>query len=257
MSKYTAKHFREGLPKWKRQKDPVLSKVFYRPVSFFGASFCANHGISANTVSYFSTLVAVIACGLFLFNSYPLHIAGASLFNIWLILDCVDGNLARCVRKQPFGEFADSMSSYVLVGLMGAPMGVALYFDGGLMVGPGAFWFILIGAIASSSDSLMRLIYQKYKNTERKLADLKVVEIGYDQRNDTSQVGSLRVRIENELGIGGILPFAVLMATIFHALDILLLYCFCYYGLSFLVSVVIYSKKAITSARANADKMPQ
>jgi hypothetical protein len=103
----------------------------------------------------------------------------------------------------------------------------------------------------------MRLIYQKYKNTERKLADMNVVDIGYDQRTDTSQVGSLRVRIENELGIGGILSFAVLICTIFHALDILLLYCVCYYGLSFLATVLIYSKKAITSAKANADKMPQ
>lgn len=255
--KYSPKFFYQGLPSWKRKKDPVLSKIFYRPFSFVCASFCANMGISANTVSYASVLVALIGSALFLCQSYAMHVAGAVLFNVWLLMDCTDGNLARCVKKQPFGEFADSMSSYVLVGLMGAPMGIAAYYDGGVLVGAGCSWLILLGALASSSDSLMRLIYQKYKNIERKMADMGVVEVGYDQRNDNSQVGSFQVRVENELGIGGILPFAILMAAIFKALDVVIIYCFLYYGASFLLSVIMLSRKAIISAKENGGKMPQ
>ena len=245
------------MPAWKRKKDPVLTKVFYRPVSFALASICANHGISANTISYLSAIVAIVGSALFIPQDYMCHIIGALLFNVWIIMDCIDGNLARCVRKQPFGEFADSMSSYILVGTMGAPMGIAAYYDGGLVIPAGSMWLILLGAIASSSDSLMRLIYQKYKNIERKMADMGVVEVGYDLRNDTDQVGSFRVRVENELGIGGILPFAILVGTIFRALDIVVIFCALYYGASFVVSVLMFSRKAIIAARENADKMPQ
>lgn len=255
--RYSTKQIKASMPAWKRKKDPILTKIAYRPISFYLASVCANNGISANTISFISAFVAILGSAFFLFDSYVLHIVGAILFNVWIIMDCIDGNLARSVRKQPFGEFADSMSSYLLVGTMGAPMGVAIFFDGGLMVENGCVWFILLGAFASSADSLMRLIYQKYKNIERKMSDLGVMELGYDLRTDTNQVGSFRVRVENELGIGGILPFAILLATIFKSLDVVVLFCFIYYGLSFVVSVMMFSAKAIRASRKYADKMPQ
>ena len=170
---------------------------------------------------------------------------GAILINIWLILDCADGNIARSVRKQPFGEFADGISSYILVGLMCISMGFSVYFSGGIIFKPGSPWIILLGAVASSSDSLMRLVYQKYKNTSKELQDKGVIEQEKDIRTDKNSVGSVRVRIEAELGIGGILPVAILIATILNALDIIIIYCFVYYGLSFIASTLMLVKKAI------------
>ena len=161
---YTVKYFYNSLPAWKRKKDPILSRIIYRPISFVFASFCAKIGISANTVSYFSTVEAIIACSFFLYGSHICNIIGAILINLWLLLDCIDGNLARTVKKQPFGEFADSSSSYVLVGIMGTCIGFAAYHRGGVFFEPGCEWLMLMGALGSNADSLMRLIYQKYKN---------------------------------------------------------------------------------------------
>ena len=31
---YTAKYFRDNFPEWKYRKDFILTKIFYRPVSF-------------------------------------------------------------------------------------------------------------------------------------------------------------------------------------------------------------------------------
>lgn len=247
--KYTAKYFKSGMPEWKRKKDPILSRIFYRRVAFGTAAIAANVGISANTVSYFSAMVGVVACLCFLPISHVAHIIGAVLINFWLILDCTDGNLARSVKSQPFGEFADGISSYILVGLMCSMMGVAVYFEGGLFVAEGSPWIILIGALASSSDSLMRLIYQKYKNTESDMADRGIIQIENDVRTDHSQVGSFRVRVEAELGIGGVLPIAILFASIFRALDLIVLYCFLYYGVSCMVATLMYIRKAIVSAQ--------
>lgn len=247
--KYTPKFFRDSMPEWKRKKDPILSRIFYRPAAFVTASVAANAGISANAVSYFSAIVAVVACCCYLPNIYLLHIIGAILINIWLILDCTDGNLARSVKSQPFGEFADGISSYILVGLMCTMIGVAVYFEGGFFIAQGDPWIILIGALASSADSLMRLIYQKYKNTEREMADKGIVKIEKDVRTDHNQVGSFRVRVEAELGIGGLLPIAILLATIFKTLDLIVIYCFLYYGASCLLATVIYISKAIKAEK--------
>lgn len=247
--KYTAKYFKDSMPEWKRKKDPILSRIFYRKAAFGLAALCANLGIQANTVSYFSAIIAVLACACFLPNIYWLHIIGAILINCWLVLDCTDGNLARSVKSQSFGEFADGISSYILVGLMCTAMSITVFFEGGFIVPKEWPWIILFGALASSSDSLMRLVYQKYKNTERDMADKGIVKIEKDVRTDHSQVGSLRVRVEAELGVGGLLPLAILFATIFKVLDLIVIYCFLYYGLSFLSAIFIYVRKAIKATK--------
>ncbi len=246
---YTAKYFRDNLPEWKRQKDPVLSKVFYRPASFFTASIAANLGISANTVSYLSAIVAVMSCLLFAVPSQAAHIAGAFLVSVWLIMDCTDGNLARSVKKQPFGTYADSMSSYMFVGFLITAMGISVYESGGLLVPAGSVWIIVMGAVGSSSDTMMRLIYHKYKATERELADAGVLKVEYDVREDNAHVSDIRVRLENELGIGGILPPAILVCTLLHAVDLMVIYGFFYYFLSMLAVIFIYTRKAIRGAR--------
>ena len=248
---YTAKYFKENMPEWKRKKDPPLSRIFYRKVAFHWSAFAANRGITANSVSYFSMFVGILACALFLFDK-PLAIAGAVLVNVWLVLDCTDGNLARSVKSQPFGEFADGISSYVLVGLLCTMMGFYVYRHGGIVIPAGRAWIMLIGALASSADTMMRLIYQKYKSTERDMADKGIVELAHDDRTDHSKVNSLRVRIEADFGIGGYLPLMVLLGTLFDALDLVVLYCFLYYGGSCILSSALTIQKARKAEKSQA-----
>ena len=246
--KYTAKFFKDGFPAWKKKKESVLTRILYRPISFYGASLAANLGISANAISYFSASIAVAACAMFLFKNTVAHIVGSLLMILWIILDCIDGNIARCVEKKPFGEFADSISSYMLVGFMGVSMGIAAYFQGGLLIDAGNPWIILIGALASSSDTMMRLIYQKYKNTERKLADQGIVEVETDFRAEGERPVSIKTIMDREFGIE-IIPEMALIASIYNFLDIVVVYCFCFYGAAFLANLFIYVRKAIIKSK--------
>lgn len=248
MDKYTAKYFRESMPAWKKKKDSFFTKLIYRPLSFYFASFAANRGISANDISYFSAVVAVLACGMFLINSLTFHVIGSLLMMLWIVLDCTDGNLARGVKKMPFGEFADSLSSYILVGLMGNTLGFASYVEGGLLIQAGNPWIILAGAIASSSDTLMRLIHQKYKNVERKLADQKIIEIEEDFRGDQEPPTTLKTVIEREFGLGIIMELT-LVASLFKALDLVVLYSLLYFGGAFVVTVFTYVRKAVKRSK--------
>lgn len=247
--KYSAKYFRENIPEWKWKKETFLGGIFYRRVSFWTAAVAANHGISANTVSYASGIVALIGCCLFLVPFKSAHIVGAILFNIWIIMDCTDGNLARSVKKQPFGEFADGIGSYILVAFMGSMIGIAAYFDGGILFAPNCPWVILLGALGSTSDTLMRLIYQKYKANERELADAGIMEVEAESRKDHTRDRGWRMRFETELGIAGITPCILLFASIFDFLDLMVLFFFLYYGASLLAIYFIYVRKAIRNAR--------
>lgn len=257
MKKYTAKYFRDNIPDWKWKKETVLGALFYRRVSFYTAAYLANRNVSANTVSYLSGLVGLVGCLLFLLPCKIPHIIGAVLFNLWIIMDCTDGNLARSVKKQPFGEFADGLGSYILVAFMGSMIGVAAYFEGGLILKAGCPWLILLGALGSTSDTLMRLIYQKYKATEQKLASIGVLQLESDDRQDHSKDRGWKMRLETEFGIGGILPFLTLISSVFGWLDIIVFYIFIYYGMSCLAVYIIYVRKAITASKKYASKMPQ
>ena len=247
--KYTVSFFRDTMPEWKRKKDPILSRLFYRPMGYVLAAFFANRGIGANAVSYLSAIEAVIACALFLPKSHACHVLGALLVNLWLILDCTDGCIARSVKSEPFGEFADGISSYIIVALIGGAMGMAAYFEGGLLIKAGNAWLILMGALASTGDTLMRLVYQKYQATEREEAEKGRIKKTIDVRKDHDKVGSLRVKIEQDLGMGGILPAIILVCSLLRCLDIALLYCLAYYGLSSLAVIGMYVGKAIKAAQ--------
>lgn len=243
---YTANYFRENLPDWKKRKDPLICRCIYRPISFQWSSFCANHNITANAVSYFSALLAVIGAMLFLVDSYPFKVCGAVIINIWPILDCVDGNLARCVRKQPFGEFADAISSYILMAFLGTCMGFSVFQEGGVFVSKGCVSMILMGAFGSTGDTLMRLVYQKYKATARELIDEGIIQGFEDKRTEHSQVESLSVKIDQALGIGGWLPLLILFSTLLRCIDVVVVYCFIYYLGSCVVVTLQHIRKAMS-----------
>ncbi len=232
------------MPTWKKRKDPLLSKIIYRPISFYLSSWAVRASLTGNDVSYISAVLAIVAIVAFCIPGRWPAIAGGILVNVWLLLDCTDGNMARSQKKLAFGDFSDAISSYLLVGLLGPALGLSVYMNGGALLAPSQPWIIFLGAIASSSDTLMRLIYQKYKNTELHLVSKGVLHLEADVREDHTQVGDFRVRVEAEFGIGGVLPLLILIGAIANALDLVILYCLIYYAGSAIVAVLIYVRRA-------------
>lgn len=242
---YSAAFFRENLPEWKKKKDPIILRYFFRPISFYSASFCANRGIHANTVSLFSSIIAVISCGCFLIDNHCVHVIGALLIAFWMLLDCTDGNLARSVQKQAFGEFVDAMSSYILVGLIGVCMGYSVFIHGGLLFEKGNGLIIVLGALGSSFDSLMRLIYQKYRNNENELISKGYIESMDKENGQGDRLSKIRIFVEEKLGISGVLLFVILICTILEVIDIIVIYLFVYFGMMFIASTILFSYRTI------------
>lgn len=243
--KYTAKYFYDNMPKWKRIKDTFYCRFLLRPLSFYISSFFANIGITANTASYLNVFIAIFAGVLLLFNNYTLSVVGGIMISVWLLFDCVDGNLARSVRKQPYGEYADALSSYFLVPLVCFGVGCQTYYNGGLFFEKECFVIIIASFFIGLSDTMMRLVYHKYKEVTNHMIKLGAVTHLDDSRNDHSKTGSLKVKIEADGGIAGVVPIITLVGLIFNLNDISLFYLLCYYSGSFVVTTLMYTYKAI------------
>ena len=164
------------------------------------------------------------------------------------------GLLARSVKKQPFGIFADAISSYMLVGFMGVCIGFAAFNEGGLIIEAGNPWIILIGGLASSCDTMMRLMYHKYEEAHQDLIKLGIMPDEKNEHTDINNVGNWKIRIEHEFGIDGFIPILVLICAIFQILDIAVIFFICYYGSAFCVTYFTYVRKAMKNTNIYQNK---
>ena len=145
-------------------------------------------------------------------------------------MDCVDGNIARSVKAQPFGEFADAGSSYLLISFIYIAMGYALYYEGGWLVSKGNVLILMMAVFATTADSFARMLYHKYRDGLASLKQSHPDAVNLDNliQSKANSTPSLRDRIGEAIGIGGFLPAFILLFTCLKAADIVIYYIFCY-----------------------------
>lgn len=240
--KYTASFFKHTMPEWKRKKDSLIARVFHRPISFYFSSFFAEIGLTPNQVSFISLIISIMSCGCFAFDKRIAHIIGAILINVWSITDSADGNMARSIGGNPYGDFIDATSSYVMVGFLLPMLGWATYRNGGLFFQKGDGLIILIGAIAGISDTMSRLFFQKMKCNSYEQNGGEVI-FPEDSVSEESSIKKIYNRIESEIGLGGWNMLAILICAFLNIFDIYVVFYAIYYGLMFLVSTVYLIKK--------------
>lgn len=166
--KYTMRDITASYTPEKRKKTSIWARIFSRPLSFLLTYVLINLGFTANAVSILSIIEAMIACS-FLIIGGKFLIWGIILFLLWDVLDCTDGNIARVKGTSSLvGEYMDAISGYTAPAFIYLAVGVAAFRTTSLF-SQFDYWFIIIGAVASISDILSRIIYQKYVVTEYRL----------------------------------------------------------------------------------------
>jgi phosphatidylglycerophosphate synthase len=84
---------------------------------------------------------------------------GAALFNVFSVLDCVDGNIARTKgTANPWGGWADATMGFITY--------TAVFISSGVYVYTRTLWWpvLLVTGLTSSANLLTRVAYQIYKN---------------------------------------------------------------------------------------------
>ncbi len=239
--KYTYSQILDSLPVKKNSNSSWWVKLWVRKTSFLFTFLLINLGFSPNGVSVLSIFVALFSFVCFAVPAMWTLVAAIVAINLWLILDCVDGNIARC-RKQKtiYGEFVDDIGGYYVVAFVYLAISIRTYVDGGIFLN-GSHWIIVIGAVSCISDILARLINKDYGNFSMKRSDYVPTDYINESKKSLSYI---RRRVGKEIGISGAFMPLTILCGIFGAYDLMTLF-YCAFNIFALVSTtVIYIYKA-------------
>ena len=248
--KYTLKEIECSLPKSKNAVSSFWVRLWVRKFSYLITYICLKLKISANTVSVLSAVDAALGCILLCVNNRWSMLVGVVLINFWIVLDCVDGNIARMLKKDSrSGEFFDAVSGYVMCAFAYFAVGVAAYHSSNLF-GEFQYIFIILGALASITDLYSRLIYQKYTCVMLMLAQQDSTS-NYVAENDNFEKESkptgftyFRLVFDRQTGISALFMPALIVSYIFSCFEIMTIF-YCLYHSAALVYVFIsYLRKA-------------
>lgn len=247
--KYTYKQILESLPVKKNSNSSWWVKLWVRRVSFFFTYIFINLGFSPNGVSVLSIFVTLFACVLFMVPARWAVIVAVILINLWLILDCVDGNIARC-RKQKtvYGEFVDDIGGYYTVAFVYLSVGVCAYNFGGVVFGQYNMWMIILGGVSSICDILARLIHKDFEHfTDKTLTESERQEKNSHESyevTDKKSLSYIRRRVGKEIGISGCFMFFAILCCIFTAYDIMTIFYFVFNGCALMATTCLLIYKS-------------
>lgn len=222
-------------------------QLWVRKASFPVTYLFINAGWTANMVSVLSWVVIFGAAVLLCINNFWCMLAGVILTNFWLVLDCVDGNIARVKKVKTFmGDFYDAVAGYGPFSFTTVALGVAAYHTSFLVPEAYRVGFILIGAIGAVANVYMRLVHQKYLCCffagKKILGELD--DITLKDTEDKKSFAYIREQIDKNIGVSGLFMPWLFVALFTNTFDIMLVCYSLYYVVSFLAICVLYCRKA-------------
>lgn len=240
--KYSFKFIIESLPKKKNSNSSWWVKLWVRKTSFLFTYLFINMGFSPNGVSVLSIFFVLAACICYAVSTPVCIWAAAILLNLWLILDCVDGNIARCrKRKTYYGEFVDDIGGYYTVAFIYLAMGLCAFNCGGVLVEAANKWILTAGGVACICDILARLINKDYVNFSKNRTDYVQEDYQTESKKSLSYV---RRRVGKELGVSGAFMPLTFICAYFNSFDLMVLFYLLFNGFALLSTTVIYIYKA-------------
>ena len=183
-----------SLPKKKNSKSSLWVKWIIRKLSFPFTFLFINLGFSAWGASVLSIFVALAGCAALCVDSALWRVVGVVLVEFWLVMDCVDGNIARVKKtSSPMGGCIDAFSGYFITAFVFFSVGVAACYSTRFAEHAG-LW-VAMGGLSSAFGLLARLIHQKY--TCCVLESKKIEKNGADGKNIEKSWGNMKVNSAN------------------------------------------------------------
>ncbi len=141
------------------RQDSYVSRFVYRPISFVLTVPFARMGCSANQITILRSLLALLSTAFVATGRRSLVVVGASLYAFCVLLDYVDGNLARlCGTAGDLGGFLEELADQVGPSLFPFAVGIGLFSrpDHLMRSLPSVdpLWALLTGAVASMAYCL-------------------------------------------------------------------------------------------------------
>lgn len=222
-NKHSLAEIKSSLTPEKRRSDGPWTRFVLRPLSYPGAWIFLRLGFSPNAVTYLSAFLCLAGFVCLAAGGAAAAWIGFTLFFIFGVLDCVDGNMARVLgTASPWGEWVDALGGYTAYASMLLGMGVAADIaSGAVLPGTGlalpwpAGGWTLVGGAAAAANLLMRAVFQNYRVV--KGASDERAGIGGEKRlSETIGITGIMVPL-SALAYGfGFLPWVVLAYAIVY-----------------------------------------
>ena len=156
----------------------LWTKILFKPSIYLSWVFITL-GVSANQVTWSSIFFALIGCILIATGGHQLSIFGILLINIWYLMDCVDGHIARYLNTSSnYGAFIDNLGAILLYAFIYIAIGFNIYSSPDLSaenfinfflvkffnfeLSLDIFLFIIFGLVTSFSTILRMLVSHSF-----------------------------------------------------------------------------------------------
>lgn len=220
------------VPTKKRATDKQLPWVYFvvRPLSILFTKPLLCTKITPCQVTGLSMVATLIGFGLVGFGDvFQLKVLGWFSFFIWGLLDCIDGNIARCKSMTGSrGELWDATGGYLALSLIFFSAGIGAYYDNNMFDFAGSEIYLILGGSASLLSIFPRLVAQKKKA----ISSAESVSTVMD-KTKFSLPKVIAINLESAIGFMQVL---FLICIIFHLLNVFV----CFYFV-FNLAITIYS----------------
>lgn len=250
--KYALKDVVTSLPQSKRKSDSIWTKIWGRPIGNVFAWVFLNIGITPNIVSIFVVLIVLIGFIFCCINSFIFALIGLIIFNFFIVFDCVDGSMARTLKKDSYmGEFFDAVGGYTMCLFSMCGASIICYNFSGILPQTFSLLIMFVGCLGGSCDIFSRLVYQKYTSNVF-ISDYKRGKQINERENDSVDRDNwkrnvflyARLLIDGEFGTGGFFPIILLISFLFGFLDIVVIIYSFYHILALFLIIVVFCVKA-------------
>ncbi len=219
------------VPPAKAKTDKLIPWLYFviRPLSILVTKPILKTPISPVQVTFLSMLATLCGFALLGFGqSVGMRVYGWTGFFAWAVLDCVDGNVARCKGlASERGALWDATGGYMALSLIFFACGIAAYYDTNNIEFLDKHFYIVLGGLTSLMSLFPRLVMQKKKAGENGAEAVKAV----GDKASFSLPKIIALNLESAIGL---MQVVVLLGVIFHFLNIFIV---CYFILNFIIMV--------------------
>lgn len=258
--RYSLTDVKRSMPQAKAKKDALWVKMWVRQLSYPLSALALNFGLTPNQISIISIIDTIAACFLICTKNDFLIIVGFILLNLFILFDCIDGTMARTLKKASYmGEFYDAIGGYTICALSLFAGGICALNTGNVLYVKNLEFLALFSGLGSICNIFSRLIYQKYLICEfyAKYRMKQEIKREYDEiKTDERPKMSLTLiyfQIDRQFGTGGLFPPLLLLFYLINAIDIIIVLYSIYYILLNIISVIVFSVRASKFDRVYSD----
>jgi phosphatidylglycerophosphate synthase len=214
----------------KRKTDKMIPWVYYvmRPISILLTKPLLKTNITPVNVTFASMVATLIGFVLIGFgHETQTRLWGFFAFIVWGLLDCIDGNIARCKGlASTRGALWDATGGYMALTLMFFSVGIGAFNDTNIYEFLEKYLYIVLGGLTALMSIFPRLVMQK-KKADGGTDSVK----GVADKANYSITKIIALNVESAIGMTQVLLF---FAIIFHFLN---LFTICYFFINIVIMV--------------------